>query len=261
MAKLAAKVAPSTSMWFWAKAGFEHDDFEYLFPEFKRMVEESELRIEQKLKSSTSDAMLVPIVRTPLPEQLRFPPSPEQIEDYLSLPTHLIQAGCKLIAIRISDLFVRPIFSRGDVVVVDASSANVLDLEGQLVVANYTPSAETLDLASIQSRGRPVAPHVRSRYPFLEGGVYMGWLKLDPRQPESNMRQMNLNSEKVSIEQPLTIGHEFTVPIAMVIEPKPERRIVTPESEAVLFGRVVCWIAAGPQFAPEAPAYHVTEAM
>jgi hypothetical protein len=126
MAKLAAKVAPSTAMWFWAKAGFEHDDFQYLFPEFKRMVEDSELRIEQKLKSSTSDAVLVPIVRTPLPGQLRFPPSSEQIEDYLSLPTHLIQADWKLIAIRISDQFVRPIFSKGDIVLVDASSTNLI---------------------------------------------------------------------------------------------------------------------------------------
>lgn len=247
MAKLAAKVAPSTAMWFWAKAGFEHDDFQYLFPEFKRMVEDSELRIEQKLKSSTSDAVLVPIVRTPLPGQLRFPPSSEQIEDYLSLPTHLIQADWKLIAIRISDQFVRPIFSKGDIVLVDASSTNLIDLEGQLVVANYTPSAETQDLASMQSRGRPVAPHAHGRYPFLESGVYMGWLKMDPRLPESNMRQLNLNSEKVSTEQPVTVGHEFTVPVAMVVESRPERRIVTPESEAILVGRVVFWIAAGPQ--------------
>jgi DNA-binding XRE family transcriptional regulator len=247
MAKLAAKVAPSTAMWFWEKAGFERDDFQYLFPEFKRMVEDSELRIEQKLKSSTSDAVLVPIVRTPLPGQFRFPPSSEQIEDYLSLPTHLIQADWKLIAIRISDQFVRPIFSKGDIVVVDASSTNLIDLEGQLVVANYTLSTETQDLASMQSRGRPVAPHARGRYPFLESGMYMGWLKMDPRLPESNMRQLNLNSEKVSTEQPVTVGHEFTVPVAMVVESRPEQRIVTPESEAILVGRVVCWIAAGPQ--------------
>jgi hypothetical protein len=75
----------------------------------------------------------------------------------------------------------------------------------------------------------------------------MGWLKMDPRLPESNMRQLNLNSEKVSTEQPVTVGHEFTVPVAMVVESRPERRIVTPESEAILVGRVVFWIAAGPQ--------------
>jgi hypothetical protein len=75
----------------------------------------------------------------------------------------------------------------------------------------------------------------------------MGWLKMDPRLPESNIRQMNLNSEKVSTEQPVTVGHEFTVPVATVAESRPERKVVTPESEAVLVGRVVCWIAAGPE--------------
>lgn len=259
MAKLAAKAAPSTAMWFWEKSGFERDDFQYLFPEFQRMVKDSELRMEQELNSSSSDAVLVPMVRTPLPEQLRIPPSPEQIEDYVSLPKHLMMSDWKLLAIRVSPRFVRPIFCPGGIVVIDASEANVLALEGQLVVANYIPSAETQELAEMQSRGRPVAAYARGRYPFLENGVYMGWLKLDPPMPESRMRQMNLNSEKLLAEQPVTIGHEFTVPIAMVDEPPADRSTIILEPEAVLIGRVVCWIAAGRNSTAEPPAYHVTE--
>jgi hypothetical protein len=260
MAKLAVRAAPSTALWFWEKAGIERDDFEFLFPEFKKLARDSEQRIQEKLESSPSDSRLVPLIRTPFRGEWRTPPSPEQVEDYLPIPNRLIQTDGNVFAIRVSPEFVRPIFSPGDILVIDPSHANVVALEGQLVAATYIPSAETRNLAERESRGRPVAAYVRGRYPFLEEGIYLGWLKTDSPVAGSRGGQMNLNSEKLITEQPVSIGHEFSVPAAMIDELTPGKKIVLRESELKLLGRVVCWFAAGSRSTPAESAGQVIEA-
>jgi DNA-binding XRE family transcriptional regulator len=258
MAKLAVKAAPSAALWLWEKAGIEREDFQYLFPEFERIAKDSEQRVQQKLELSPSESKLVPLIRSPLRGEWRIPPAPEQVEDYLSFPRYLIQTNSDVVAMRISTEFVSPIFSVGGIIVVDTSEVNILSLEGQLVIGSYLPNAETINFARMFGRGREVAPHLRGRWPFLEEGVYVGWLRTDPPN-DRGRRPMTLHSVKIDSPEAISAVHEFSVPVGMICEPQPGEKIVARDSELKLLGHVICWIASDMASAEEGSGSHGIE--
>ena len=243
MAKLAGRVAPSTSMWFWEKAGIGREAFEDIFPEFERVTRESENRLREQMETTAADFTIVPVIRTPVRFGKGSVVSLEEIEGYLSLPKQTVLPNARAFALRVSAEFVRPIFDVGDLVVIDPTETNLVQLNGKLVVAGYVADAETRRTADQHSRGLPVADHVRGRWPYLFDGIYLGWLKTDPPVEGTMVRQMNLNSAKRTTDQPVQAGLEFTVPMANIAEPTPGQKVIAEESEATVLGRVICWIS------------------
>src|ERR1035441_9877669 len=98
--------------------------------------------------------------------------------------------NARLFALRVSAEFVRPVFDVGDLVVIDPTETDLIQLEQKLIAAAYVSDAETKQTAAQHSRGLPVADHVRGRWPYLPDGLYGGWLKLDQPVTGTSVRQM-----------------------------------------------------------------------
>jgi DNA-binding transcriptional regulator YiaG len=250
MARLASKAAPSTALWFWEKSGTDRDAYQDMFPELARLARESEKRIAKIVKDAGSEFIPVPVMQPSLEAHGSGLAYPEVggTEEWISVPKAVVRDPDAYVAyaFRISPLFVRPTFSLGDIIVIDPSQDDILNLEGLLVAAIYVPDAETIAAAESVRRGLPIAEYMRGKWPHLEKGVYVGWLKTDPPVAGARVRQMNLNSAKFVTAQPVSAGLEFSVPIAMIDEPKPGEKLNVQISEAKVLGRVVSWMAAGP---------------
>jgi len=248
MAKLAGRVAPQTAFWFWEMAGIDREALEDLVPEFERMAREGENRVLEKMEASTGDSALVPIMRTPVFSDQTVAVPTENIEDYLSFPRQLIQAAGRVYALRVTKEFVRPIFSEGDLLVIDPSGQGFVDFENKLVAIRYVPDSETRNLADRSSHGQPLRDYMYGKWPYLPEGIYVGWLHTDPPVRGATTRQMNLNSAKIVSEQPVQPGLEFTVPVAWVTELRSGEKNSLSQSETTMIGRVVCWIAGNRSF-------------
>jgi DNA-binding XRE family transcriptional regulator len=248
MAKLAGKVAPRTAFWFWEMAGIDREAFEDLVPEFEKMARDAENRVLEKMEASTGDSALVPIMRTPVFSDQTVAVPPEDIEDYLSFPRQLIQTAGQVYALRVTKEFVRPIFSEGDLLVIDPSGQRFVNFENELVAIRYVPDSEARNLADRSSHGQPLRDYMYGKWPYLPEGIYVGWLHTDPPVRGTTTRQMNLNSAKIVSEQPMQPGLEFTVPVAWVTELGSGKKHSLTQSGTTLIGRVVCWIAGNRSF-------------
>jgi DNA-binding XRE family transcriptional regulator len=250
MAKLAVKAAPSTALWFWEKAGIEREDFQYLFPEFERLARDSERRIQEKLESPSGDVRLVPIIRTPLHGEWRVPPSPEQVEDYLSLPGQWIRTDGHLIAMRVSPEFILPVFGKGDILVIDPSQTNILELNEKPVVVAWVPDAGTRAAAESDRRGVPVPEYKKGKWPHLAEGVYVGWLSMYWHDKDGRSVSVNVESAKFVASFHNTGLHQFSLPIATLNTRGDGMTFPFEVHGAKLLGHVVCWIAASTKSSP-----------
>jgi hypothetical protein len=257
MAKLAGKVAPKTAPWFWEQAGFDRDVLQDLLPQLDALIRESEERVTGMMKDAGDHLVAVPFKKPVLDSggSRLATTGIDESKEWLMLPKAMVTLGPGAYALRISPLFVGPIFNFGDVIVIDPSQADALGLEGQFIAATYIPDAETRDLAERQTRNQPIAAYMRGRFPFLEQGVYLGWLKADPPVPGMFGRLMYLNSAKTDTLQPVSGTHEFSVPVAVIDEPPKEMKFVVSQPQAKVLGRVVCWMAAGANTPPDQSAY------
>jgi hypothetical protein len=128
----------------------------------------------------------------------------------------------------------------GDLIVIDPSQNDILDLEGQLVAAIYVPDEKTAETAKAMQQGRSIQEYFCRTWPLLPAGVYVGWVKTGTFESEEDARKININSAKIVTgwTEP-----EFCLPVAEVDERMPGKMLATPISETKLLGRVVCWMA------------------
>jgi len=249
MALLAREAPAIDKAWFFQQAGIDLEYLSQLFPEFGRISRESEQRAisiaAAVVEGSAKGITAVPLLRVPAHLDRPLSTRPEEIEDWLSLPEAMLEKNPKIVALRVSPAFIRPIFSFGDIVFIDTGDREVKNLHGALVLASYKPNSETKTTAEHVRRGQPVAEHVKGMWPHLSEGLYLGWLEFDTPGPESRVRPLNLISAKLH-EMPVPMHPilPFVVPIAVSDPEKLKDGVVIEGSETVIQGRVLGWIAS-----------------
>jgi DNA-binding transcriptional regulator YiaG len=247
MAKLASQAAPSNALWFWEKAGVDREALLELFPEFEKLSKAAEQRIKKMVAEPVSDMTRVPLVRDALRLGRVNLVSPGEVENWISLPKGLVSNATATFALRISTLFVKPIFSPGDVVVIDTAQTDVLKLVGMLVAVHYVPSASTTRALEAMNEGS-LPPRNRAGWfwPHLKEGLYVGWLGNNP----SGWPKWPISVDSAKIEpgdpSSSNLLLEFTVPVAKVHTDKISQgtgELILNE-ETHLLGRVICWMSA-----------------
>lgn len=235
MAELARKVAPSTALWFWEKAGFNREALIHLFPEFEKSSREAVQRMREMASDPGGEFTRVPLLRDPLYLGKASLPSPEEVERWISLPKEFISNASATFAVRVSALFVRPIFGVGDIVVIDTAQIDVLKLDGALVAALYAPSTTTKRASEAVLRGAPAPANVQGTWPHLSGGLYLGWLKRNREGVHSHI-----------LESLSVYSDQFSVPVAVieVDHDAPGGGELVPDEESGFLGRVICWMAS-----------------
>jgi len=240
MADLALKVAPHTALWFLEKAGIDREKLLKFIPEFEKISKAAEQRVREMAREAPSGSVRVPLLRNAaniLSASFALT-SPEEVERWISLPSDLISNASATVAVRISQVFVRPIFDIGDVVVIDTTQNDVLQLEGKLVVTLYIPSASTKRAAEAVLRG--AQPPSRVYWPHVPEGLYLGWLGRNRESSNSHVIQlMSVNSEKY---KNMGEANGFSVPLAALHNETPEWGLSYDE-ESRLIGRVICWMS------------------
>jgi hypothetical protein len=144
----------------------------------------------------------------------------------------------------VSTLFVRPIFSLGDIVVIDPSEIDVLQLDGRIVAGVYVPRAETKRASEAVLRGLPAPANVRGHWPHLPEGLYLGWLG---KSALPGGESISIHSAKVRPDDiPAQSTLEFAAPVATFHADKdtPGGGGLVPDEEFRLLGRVICWMQA-----------------
>jgi len=246
MAKLAGQVAPSTALWFWEKAGVDREALLELFPEFEKLSRAAEQRIKDMVAEPTGDLARVPLLRDPAHLGHAFLASPEQVEKWLLMPKELISNAPTTYAIRVSELFVRPIFDPGDIVVIDTAQTDFVKLEGMLAATLYSPSADTKRASESVRRGGPVPASMRGNWPHLPEGLYLGWVRRDAGRG-NDPDTISIDSAKPG--EPDQLAHsalEFSIPIASfhIQQEIPGSGKLTIDDESNFLGRVICWMSA-----------------
>lgn len=245
MAKMAGKAAPPMAPWFWEKVGIDREAIEILLPELQKLSKKSEQRIRKLAEEQRIEFSNVPIMSMRLSHDGPISISSGLIEKWISMPKDILPNDSSAFALSVSHLFVRPIFSLGDVVVIDLSEKDVAILDDQLVLVVYSPDAETTRASELLRRGHPLAPSESGRWPHLKEGLYLGWVKTDETVGEhSIVRYTNLNSSKLkSRDQSFRSEFEFSVPLKNIRIGTTEESAETINSEATVLGRVICWIS------------------
>ncbi|HVZ84378.1 MAG TPA: helix-turn-helix transcriptional regulator [Terracidiphilus sp.] len=250
MALLAREAPAIDKTWFFQQAGLDLEYLSELFPEFGRISRESELRAinmaAAMVEDSTKGATAVPLLRVPANFGRPLSARTEEIEGWLSLPAEMIEKGPHVIAMRISPVFVRPIFGLGDTLIIDSADRDATNLRDALVVASYKPNASTKAAAEHLRRGQPGAEYIKEGiWPLLPEGLYLGWLRSDQPAPTTEVPHLTLVAPRTD-ESPSPVFSvlPFVIPSATYDKAHSENRLLTEEPEAVVLGRVLAWIAS-----------------
>jgi len=265
MAKLAGKVAPETALWFWEKAGFDREALVELFPEIRKLSREAEQRIRNMVAEPRGELTRVPLLRDPAHLGKVSLAAPKEIERWISLPTELISHPSSTFAVRISELFVRPIFSPGDIVVIDTDQIDIQKLNGALAAAFYVPDASTKRAADSVRQMGPVPASARGHFPHLPEGLYVGWLHVNKDHSHSHIiEHISINSERArDAERSAHSVLEFSAPVATNhVDPgTPGRGELVNWEESRLLGRVICWMSAPELAQDETNSSSIVEAL
>ena len=229
MAKMAGRAAPPMAPWFWEKVGIDREALDILLPELQKISQKSEQRIRKLAEEQRIEFSNVPVMSVRLSYDGPISISSGLIEKWISMPKDILPNDSSAFALSVSPLFVRPIYSLGDVVIIDLSK-DITILDDQLVLVVYSPDAETTRASELLRRGHPLAPSESSRWPHLKEGLYLGWVKTDVTVDEhSIVRYTNLNSSKLkSSDQSFRSEFEFSVPLWRISALVPLRRVRRP---------------------------------
>jgi transcriptional regulator with XRE-family HTH domain len=162
--------------WFWRQAGLGLAAVKQMLPEVRAQLKESRAGL----------AETIPLVD--LPHVHDSTPTEEAVKQRLPLPADFVRDPGHAVAIEVPDDHLAPLFSSGDVLVLDRSELDLGNFEdGQLVAAEWTA-----DFSSIDPGLRHQVETIKRKQPDLSeqkiftqlletppAGLLVGVLKLD----------------------------------------------------------------------------------